>query len=167
MVGVRMLDKAKGRRIQVADFAELLNARRSWIFGLALKIVGNPEEAEDVAQTAIFRAWRKASSLRDPEMLQTWLRKIVVRSAINHLRAHEPVLDAEEEPASSTDNDTQLQVERTLSRLKPDHRAILALALGEELSYREVAESLGIPEGTVSSRLNAAKTAFRNLWEED
>ena len=167
MVGIRLLDKAKGRETREEDFAALLEGRRAWAYRLALKIVGSPDAAEDVAQAALLKAWGNASALRNDEMLQAWLRKIVVRTALNHLRSNATGRDLRVEPAETPDNDTHLQVTRTLGRLKPEHRAILALALGEGLSYREVAQSLGIPEGTVSSRLNAAKAAFRNLWEED
>ena len=83
------------------------------------------------------------------------------------MRSRRPTTELQAEEAHSPDLDGQIQVARTLQRLKPDQRALLALALGEGLSYRETAAALSIPEGTVSSRLNTAKVAFRKLWEED
>jgi RNA polymerase sigma-70 factor (ECF subfamily) len=167
MVGTKLLDWAKGRETREDDFAALLEDRRAWVFRLALKILGNRDEAEDVAQTALLRAWDKSRALKSDEALQSWLRRIVVRTALNHIRSAKPTDELRDEPADRSDPETSLQVRRVLKQLSADQRALLALVVGEGLSYRETAEALGVPEGTVSSRLNTAKAAFRRLWEED
>jgi RNA polymerase sigma-70 factor, ECF subfamily len=166
MVSTRLLDWAKGIRDREADFAALLDEQRVWICKLALKIVGSREEAEDVVQTTLLQAWRRHRSLQDKEKLQGWLRQIVVRTSLNRLRAQKRTPALSEEQALFPSDEESVMVRMTLSHMKPDQRAILALAIGERLSYREIAEALDIPEGTVSSRLNSAKSTFRKLWEE-
>ena len=59
----------------------------------------------------------------------------------------------------------RLAVFETLRKLDPEQRALLGMALNQGLSYREIGEALDIPEGTVASRLNAAKKAFQRKWE--
>ena len=167
MVSIRLLDWAKGIRSRDDDFAAVLDDQRAWICRLALKVVGSAEDAEDVVQTALVKAWRCRGSLQDKEKLQGWLRQIVVRSALNHLKSRKPSSSPTEEQACIDSDESFVLVHMTLSRLKPEQRALLALAVGERLSYRDIGETLGIPEGTVSSRLNAAKAAFRKLWEQD
>lgn len=166
MVSTRLLDWAKGIRSRDADFAAILDDQRGWICRLALKIVGSREEAEDVVQATLVQAWRRHGSLQDKEKLQGWLRQIVVRTSLNRLRALKRTSSLSEEQELLASDEESVLVRMTLARMKPDQRAILALAIGERLSYREIAEALDIPEGTVSSRLNSAKSTFRKLWEE-
>jgi len=71
-----------------------------------------------------------------------------------------------DEPSENPDYALHLAVRQALARLEPEQRALLALATGEGLSYREISETLGVPEGTVGSRLHAAKAAFKRVWEE-
>jgi RNA polymerase sigma-70 factor (ECF subfamily) len=167
MVGTRLFEWAKGRRSREDDFETLLGDRRAWVFRLALKIVESAEEAEDVTQVALTAAWTMRGTLRDTQKLDAWLRQIVVRTSLNHLRAHREAAVLVDESALRPSDEESVLVHSTLARMKPEHRALLALAVGEGLSYREMAQALGIPEGTVSSRLNAAKCEFRSLWEAD
>jgi RNA polymerase sigma-70 factor (ECF subfamily) len=72
-------------------------------------------------------------------------------------------------PENFRDTDSpveMLAVFEVLKRLTPEHRALLGMAINQGLSYREISEALDIPEGTVASRLSAAKKAFQRKWEE-
>jgi len=167
MVGTRLPEWAKGRRSLEGDFEALLADRRAWAFRLALKIVGRTEEAEDVAQVALTAAWRRRRTLKDTQKLDAWLTQIVVRTSLNQLRTRRETGVLEDESALQPSGEESVLVHSTLARMKPEHRVLLALAVGEGLSYREMAHALGVPEGTVSSRLNAAKSEFRRLWEAE
>lgn len=147
-------------------FGSWLDEQRVWMYRLAMKIVGDAETAEDVVQESLVRASRRAPN--DPDARHGFLRKIVVREALRAVsaRKREPLL-AKLDPESATSEDSSdLCVRQTLARLLPEHRAILALILGEGLSYEEAALALDIPAGTVASRLSAAKASFRKFWEE-
>ena len=137
---------------------------RPWVFRLALKITGNLEAAEDATQEALLRASKSRAKLAGASNPEAWLRKVAVRCAIDRIEEELPQL--QEAPANIEDPAEFLAVQQVLARLSLDHRTVLALSLGEGLSYRELAETLGIPEGTVASRLNAAKTAFQKEWEK-
>lgn len=148
-------------------FEAMASEWRLWGFRLALKITGCPESSEDALQDALLRAFRSASKLRDPQAAGAWFRRIVVRCAME-----QSVLPPTSELDNQQERDRQfgleevLQVRSTLGRMKPEQRALLALSVGEGLSYEEIGETLGIKTGTVASRIHAAKQAFRERWEE-
>lgn len=165
MAGQGVLSWIQGKAMGDEEFARALDGQRDYVFRLALKMAARRDTAEDIAQTVLVSAWKKRRELRDPATIKGWLRTATVRHALNALQRAKATSELPETLAANEDAENAMQVARTLEQLSPDHRAILALALGEQLSYREIAETLGIPEGTVSSRLNAAKAAFRKHWE--
>lgn len=143
--------------------AQAVFAFHSSAYRVAFAILGNREQAEDIAQDAMLKAIR---SQVEPDELGAWIRTITVRTALNAKR-RPPTSDLDESTAErSPDVTNDLAVRLTLARLSMEHRAVLALAIGEGLSYRDVGAILGIPEGTVGSRLNAAKAAFRQEWKK-
>lgn len=140
---------------------------RVWGYRLALKITGCPEAAEDALQEALLRALAGYGRLRSSAASASWFRQIVVRCALAQVpdRTRTALANASEKAAGG-DLEQDLAVRRTLAKLRPEQRGILALAIGEGMTYEEIACCLDIPEGTVASRLHAAKQAFRAIWEE-
>jgi len=136
-------------------------ALRSHAFRLALAIVNDRDLAEDIAQEAMIKLHQNPGVVA-PE---AWLRRVVTNLALNALRSQREVSLELDRPAPDPGHEERMQVERTLQRLSPEQRVVLALALGEGLTYLEIAETLEIPEGTVASRLAAAKDAFRKEWD--
>ncbi len=118
--------------------------------------------AEDVTQEALVRAARSTDKLKAIEEPRAWLRTVVVRCAMTALGRARRELHLNEPPAG--DPTESMAVRFTLERLKPADRALLALAHFEELTYEQIAESLGIPIGTVASRLHASREVFRKEW---
>jgi|CXWL01.1.fsa_nt_gi RNA polymerase sigma-70 factor (ECF subfamily) len=137
---------------------------RNMAYRTAIRIVVHPEIAEDVTQDALIRAFRSWDRLSKVEYQVAWVRKTVVRCALTALQScktESTILDIE-----SIDSEEQsVAVRAILANLEPNDRAILGLVVGEGLSYAEVAEILEIRIGTVASRLNRAKAAFRVAWE--
>jgi RNA polymerase sigma-70 factor (ECF subfamily) len=127
--------------------------------------VEDRELAEDVAQEALIRAVRKFRSLPNREEETPWLRQIIVRRARTALSRRRPGQAPMVEASECPDLENDLAVRAVLARLPDAQRLLLALAIGEQLSYAEISQALEIPVGTVASRLNAAKAAFRKLWE--
>jgi len=153
-VSARVAARSQG---EVADF---LKDVRPWVYRLALAIVGRPDVAEDVAQESLVRCWSACDSLRAANDMRAWTRKVVVRQAINRLKTVRESSSTED----VTNPEDQILVRMVLETMPPADRALLALTYFEQLSYAEMAESLGIPEGTVASRLSKAKQAFRERW---
>ncbi len=135
-------------------------AERIAAYRVAFAVLGNREQAEDVAHDALLKA---LESREEPDSMAAWVRTIVVRTALNAKR--KPGSDPLNECAAKEHVD-DVAVRITLQRLPSDQRALLALAIGEGLSYRELADAFGVPEGTIASRLSAAKAAFRREWEQ-
>lgn len=146
-----------------ADVEALLIAQRPWLFRLALAILGTRDAAEDAAQEALFRATRSRAKLAEADDPRAWLRRVLVRCALDILATRPtPPVSVDAHRANSLER--EVAIRHALSRLASEDRALLALAHMEGLSYNELSEALGIPTGTVGSRLHAAREAFRKEW---
>lgn len=150
-------------RLENGRIAELESFRAESL-RLALRITGNPSTAEDAVQTAFLKILQAPNVPQLAPLVRAYIRRAVIRSAMDALqRRHE--WDALTEPSTPSRTQERLEVRDALARLSPEHQTILALAIGEELSYKEIAAAMEIPMGTVASRLHAAKAAFRAEWE--
>jgi RNA polymerase sigma-70 factor (ECF subfamily) len=170
----RELVIAAQRGDQVA-FVDLLRGRVDRLFAVARRILRDVDRAEDALQDALVIAWRDLPSLRDPDRFDFWIQRVLSNMCIEHARrdrrryARLQVLDvdghaAPDELKGIVDRDV---VDRAFRRLTPEERTILVLRhyLGYEPSV--IAEVLGIPGGTVRSRLHHAHRAMRAALEAD
>jgi RNA polymerase sigma-70 factor (ECF subfamily) len=148
-------------------FGTLFRRHRDRLWAVAVRTLGDPEEAADALQDAMIAAFRRAGSFRGDSAVTTWLHRIVVNAALDRMRrraarpaAHgqdEEVLDALatsgrplSDPSGSTD--TSLDVRAALRTLVPDQQAALVLVDMLGYSVADAAEVLGVSEGTVKSR---------------
>jgi RNA polymerase sigma factor (sigma-70 family) len=124
------------------------------------------DRGADAMQESLISVLQNLSTLRDPAALRAWVRRIAVRQSLRQVGHHREVLvsDVPEVPRIS-DLDTAMDVRATLEALTPPQRALLVLRDLEDLSEREVAETLGVELGTVKSGLHRARHAFRERWE--
>lgn len=160
-----MVSRARVSHTKEQDAFDVFVAdHRDAVFRWALAITGSADGAEDAAQEALIRAWRGRGRLREPAALTAWVRRIAVRCALDHAKRRPEPPIPEEWPARH--DEVGLAVRQCLAGLHPDLRAILALAYLERLSYREIADALGVPTGTVASRLARAREAFQLSWED-
>jgi RNA polymerase sigma-70 factor (ECF subfamily) len=146
-----------------ADLNAYFRELRPWLFRLALAIVAEPNLAEDVVQETMIRAARARKNLTSIDEPKAWLRIILVRRAMTALKR--PLVLAYGEVPADVDAELTMSVRHTLDRLSAADRTLLALVHFEQLSYVEIAETLGIPEGTVASRLHSARQAFKKEWQ--
>ncbi len=158
---------------RAAAFSMLLDGCLDRSFRLAAVILGDREDAEDALSDAALRAWQHLSALRDPARFDAWFTRIVVNACRDRLhhrasdRRAQLVLSAE--PADGEDAIGDF-VERTalreaLAALTPEHRAVVALHHLEGLTDEQVAEQLGLPVGTVKSRLHYALSELRAAYD--
>ena len=151
-------------------FQELLSRYRRPAITLAYQMLGNSEDAEDVAQEAFVRVFQAIPRFRGQSAFSTWLYRIVTDLCLANRRRRKATvgLDLVREPRSSDSPSktvTQALVTRqALDGMTPDLRAILLLRDQEGLSYSEIAEALRLPLGTVRSRLSKARMSFRQIW---
>jgi RNA polymerase sigma-70 factor (ECF subfamily) len=153
-------------------FQELLSRYRRPAITLAYQMLGNLEDAEDVAQEAFVRVFQAIPRFRGQAAFSTWLYRIVTNLCLGNRRRRRATveLEAVREP-SAPDSPSQQVTEALLTRqvldaMPPELRAILLLRDQEGLSYTEIAEALRLPLGTVRSRLSKARMAFRQIWNE-
>jgi RNA polymerase sigma-70 factor (ECF subfamily) len=150
-------------------FVDLMRSRADHLFAIAHRILRDVDRAEDAFQDALVIAWRDLRSLRDPDRLDAWLRRLFVHACLEHATrerrrlANLRVLPLEGPPApdqllSVGDRD---ELERGFRRLSPQQRAILVLHHFVGYDPAEIAGLLGIPDGTARSRLHNAHRAMR------
>jgi len=163
-------------RGDVAAFEQLVEPQLPALYRLAAAMVG-PEEARDVTQETLVTAWRELRKLHRAEKLEAWLRSILMNRARNVLRtrrrhpevAFEPMaghgIGRFEEPMVGLHG--RWAVEDALATLRPEERAVVVLHYLADLTHRQVAETLGIREGTVKSRLHAGLLTLRRHYAEE
>jgi RNA polymerase sigma-70 factor (ECF subfamily) len=150
------------------DFERLVRENQRVAYQIAYGVLGNAADAEDVTQDAFVRAYANLTSLRDPERFRGWVCQIVRRLALNRMRADTrarrreelatndaaTVIDIE---ALAAEREFQTRVQREIDRLPEKLREVLLLCAVEGLESSAVGELLGIPQGTVRSRLHLAR----------
>src|SRR5438045_8598034 len=133
----------------------------------ARALVGDRANADDLVQDTLERAWTKLHLYRQGTDLRAWLFTVMHNVHVNRVRAtrvNDPLEDEMPELAQrGTQADALLvrDLDRAIARLPADQRAVLLLVTLEEMSYEEVARTLGIPIGTVMSRLSRARETLR------
>ncbi|WP_425463004.1 RNA polymerase sigma factor [Luteimonas granuli] len=139
----------------------------------ARSLTGDPHDADDVVQLALERALARAPQWRAGEPLEAWVFGIVRNAWIDELRARgrrQQVFAPEEagEHVGSSPMEGQaaaMTVQAAMAKLPPEQREVVALVLVEGLAYREAAEALGIPIGTVTSRLARGREALQQMLD--
>jgi RNA polymerase sigma factor (sigma-70 family) len=156
-------------------FSELARVSISRLYATARLILRDHGRAEDATQDALVAAWRDLSALRDPDRFDAWLHRLLVRSCYRELRRgrHRWTIEVDVEglDLSTADGSLELvdrdQLERGFERLDPDQRIVLVLHYYLGLTLDESADALGVPPGTVRSRLHRATQTLRAALEAD
>jgi RNA polymerase sigma-70 factor (ECF subfamily) len=159
---------ALGDATRAAAFTALADRHLDASYRLAHAILGDRGEAEDATHDALLQAWRHWDRLRDHDRFEAWFHRILVNTCRNRLRqsrrwrSHDLT---DELPLAGPDAigpaDDRQQMGDALARLSPDHRAVLALRYYLDLPLDQVADRLGVPVGTVNSRIHYALKELR------
>jgi RNA polymerase sigma-70 factor (ECF subfamily) len=137
---------------------------------LAYRYAKNPSEAEDIAQDALLRAWRRRSTLREVDRRNQWLAAIVRNEAFRqHARIRPDPTSTIETQEGAEDANVIATVEcadlhEALKALSERDRELLELRYAEDLTQQAIARRLGIPEGTVKVRLHRARDKLRRAY---
>lgn len=172
-----------------AAWEELVRAHTRRVYGLCYRFTGKESEAQDLTQEVFLRVFRALSSFRAAEgAFTTWLARLTRNLLIDHYRRtrNERVTDSIEEQLPRVEGGTADRVsvvparpdsavagreasellQSALSRLSPELRETIILRDLQEMEYREIAEVLAIPEGTVKSRLNRGRAELARLLKK-
>jgi RNA polymerase sigma-70 factor (ECF subfamily) len=167
-----------------AAFGVLVRRYQDRLYNTVFRLVGNAEDAEDAVQEAFLHAYRSLWSFKEDALFFTWLYRIAVNAAVS-LRRKRRVLArmdggapgrSDIEPPDVSDlarpghaleqHEQGRRLHAALGRLSPEHRAVLVLKDLEGHKYEAMAALLGVPVGTIRSRLHRARLELRTILEE-
>ncbi len=165
------------------DFVEMVKPHLDSLYRTALRMTGDGAAAEDLVQETFLKAYRGYDTFERGSNFKAWLFTILTNSCINEYRKRSkaPLLTdfaevepagVEEAPQFSADDVERLAdrlgdpAKKALDRLPPEHRMVFLLSTFEDLSYREISGILGVPIGTVMSRLFRARSVLRRELAE-
>lgn len=161
-------------------FANLVEAHQQFVYNLALRSLGDPEEAQDIAQEAFVRAWQGLPRFRGQSQFRTWLYRIVTNLCYNRLPrlrseltalSEDQVLDipAESQPdplSCLEDAEQRTFLHQQIEALPESQRLLVSLRFQQDLSYAEIAEVVSMPIGTVKTGLFRARERLRQALQE-
>lgn len=157
-------------------FAALVHLVADRLYAVAFRILRDADRAEDALQQALVDVWRDLPDLRDPDRFDGWAYRLVCRASYKEARRDRRMVGRVRDlyaaggpiggdfASGLCDRD---ELERSFRKLTPEHRAVLVLHFFVGMSVTEVAETLGIPLGTVGSRLHYAVRDLRAAYEAD
>lgn len=165
-------------------FGDLVRRHQDRLYNAVYRFVGNPEDALDVVQEAFLSAYQSLDSFKGDALFSTWLYRIAVNTAISLKRKKRvlvripdrngenglEVADQSElnQPGHAIERvEEQRKLHQALGRLSPEHRVVLVMKELEGQKYEDMAATLGVPIGTVRSRLHRARLELRELLERD
>lgn len=158
-------------------FHELLDRHAGFLYSMAVPLVGNAADAEDVVQETLLGAYRGLRAFEGRASVRTWLAAILIRQAALR-RRHErkrmaasaqaatAVEGSRQFPSAATAADARIDVTAAIQGLSRDHREVIVLRELHGMSYDEMAQALGVPRGTVESRLWRARRQLQERLKE-
>lgn len=168
----------------IEAFETLIQSHQKKVYNIALRMTKNPEDAQELAQDAIVRAFTSIGKFRGDSSFSTWLYRITINVCTDFLRKkNKAVLISMEQGAASNDNQQGIQVEEeapgpeelaekkqlkklvreAMDSLSDEHRQVLILRDIMDLSYKEIANTLNLNEGTIKSRINRARAGLKKI----
>jgi RNA polymerase sigma-70 factor (ECF subfamily) len=166
---------ARYKRGDSAAFTVLVERHQTRVYNLALRMMGDPDDAADAAQDAFVQAFRNLAGFRGDSAFTTWMHRVTVNACYDILRkrrrqpmlhvvsddsagpVHEP---GPPDPDHADEVSGSLDAQEALRRIPDDYRAVLVLADVHDLPFQEIAEILEIPVGTVKSRAHRGRIAL-------
>ncbi|MGZ3845162.1 MAG: RNA polymerase sigma factor [Flavisolibacter sp.] len=141
------------------------------MYGVCLRYAGNTEEAEDILQEGFIKIFNKINSYRGDGSFEGWIRRIFVNTAIEHFRKKtylQPITETEENTVegkylSVLDSLAEKDIVRLIQQLSPGYRTVFNMYVVEGYTHKQIADMLGISEGTSKSQLSRAKLILQDL----
>lgn len=170
---------ARARQGNTEAFEALVNIHAQYVYNLALRVLGNPQDAEDISQEAFLRAWQALPRFRGEAKFSTWIYRIVTNLCYNRLpRIRKELETLETEDGALTLPDKRQNVENAvlegelrdelhqgIDNLSESYRLLITLRHLQEMSYNEIAQVTGMPIGTVKTGIYRARRKLQAVVE--
>lgn len=185
-----MTEQELVRRAQDGDqaaFEQLVRDNEKRIYNLALRMVGDPEDALDLSQEAFLNAWKGLAAFKGDSSFSTWIYRLTSNACLDFLRSKKrrqstvgsalslddedappPPADSRQHPHEQLERKERTQaLHRAMQALPDHHRQVLVMRELSGLSYQEISDVLSLDMGTVKSRLTRARVALKKLLQAD
>ena len=170
----------RAQRGDLSAFEALANMHTPYVYNLALRVVRDPHEAEDLTQETWLRAWRALPNYRAEARFTTWLYRIVTNLCYNRLpRLKQELTEMDTDESALQLSDERLHVESNLlskelqrhlhtavANLPEHYRLLITLRHLQEMSYTDIAQTTGMPLGTVKTGIFRARQMLKTALEE-
>ncbi|MBA2692443.1 MAG: sigma-70 family RNA polymerase sigma factor [Rubrobacter sp.] len=173
---MKLDDAALAARAKSGDraaFSELVARHEDVVYRVCYRVLGSREDAEDAAQEAFVRAYRKLDSFEGRSSFKTWMVRLSMNVSLNERSKRKGTLPEAPMPAPAPDPERELlsseaaaRVHGALQKIQPNYRAAITLRDLEGLSYKEIGESLDIAEGTARVWAHRGRTKLREVLSQ-
>lgn len=170
-----IIDQIKGG--SQSAFVTLVERYRNYVFSIALSIIKEREDAEEIAQDVFVKVYQMLNSFKGTSSFKTWLYSVTYRTAIDYTRKKKKHLHAELDQnlpledigeGNKTNRDhLKAVLEKLITRLKPEDAGIITLFYLEELSVKEISEITGINANNIKTRLFRMREQLRSIMENE
>jgi RNA polymerase sigma-70 factor (ECF subfamily) len=162
-------------KIDTASFERLILQYEKLFYNIAYRIAGNPEDAKDVLQDSYIKIYKNIGKCYGEDVFKSWGARVVTNSALDFIKKRKPAEDIEGAQVVAKDSppDEVIQKEESetimkfLNSLPAEQKTIIVLRDLNDFSYEEIGKVLGVPLGTVKSRINRARLALRSVLEQN
>ncbi|CAN5852572.1 RNA polymerase sigma factor [soil metagenome] len=164
----------RARDGDVGAFNTLVDRHAASVYRVALRLLGDPDDASDATQDVFLRAWRALGGFREDSLFATWIYRMTTNRCLNQLRRQRPttslpevMITTDAGPERIAESRQQLaDLGRAMARLTPEQRAVLVLREFEHCSHQQIADTLGISVASVKSRLHRARIVLVSAMQE-
>lgn len=164
---------AKARAGDEEAFAALVKLHTPYVYRTAFAFVHQREEAEDAAQEVFIKLYRSLPQLKEVQAFPSWFKQLISRTCLDRLKKENPVFLEETEmadksiPSVAEEAEQRLLVRAAIRKLHLEYREILLLREWLGYDYQDIAALVGIPVGTVKSRLHTAREQLKQILNPD
>lgn len=162
------LDVRLAKKGDKEAFGRLIENNKVALYRISLSMLSEKQDIEDAIQNCIIKAYEGVLYLRKEEFFKTWLIRILINECKTILKNNKRVVQMEEVSTdiSACDNYSNLELTNAVNSLEEDLRTVTVLYYFEDIAQKDIAKLLGIPDGTVRSRLSRARTKLYEMLKE-
>ena len=151
-------------------FIELIDDKKESIYKIAYSYVKNEQEALDIVQETVYKAYISIDTLKKPKYFNTWLTKIAINISINTVNKNKRTVYLQEKVEGTTEEsnrEEKLDVLNAIEKLDEKHKKVIVLKYFNDLTVKEISQVLEIPLGTAKTYLNRGLCSLRALMGEE